>query len=91
MSHADRRRVIPDGRRVPLPAGNGARAGTVLIDGCYAADYRIRTTRTEATMLVETHTPAAADVEVEARALLAFTCPALTTKVEVRAAGGASR
>lgn len=91
LSHADRRRVIPDGRRVPLPAGNGARAGTVLIDGGYAADYRIRTTRTEATMLVETHAPATADVEPEARELLAFTSPGLTPSVEIRAAGGASR
>lgn len=41
LSHADRSRVIPDGRRVPLPPGNGAAIGTVLIDGTYAADWRL--------------------------------------------------
>jgi hypothetical protein len=41
LSHADRRHIIPDGRSVPLPPGNGARVGTVLIDGHYQADWRI--------------------------------------------------
>jgi hypothetical protein len=33
LSHADRSRVIPHGRPVPLPPGNGSARGTVLIDG----------------------------------------------------------
>ncbi|TDP91145.1 winged helix DNA-binding domain-containing protein [Labedaea rhizosphaerae] len=41
LSHADRSRVNPDGRRVPLPPGNGARRGTVFVDGDYRADWRI--------------------------------------------------
>ncbi len=40
LGHADRRRVNPSGRPVPLPPGNGAAMGTVLIDGDYAADWR---------------------------------------------------
>ncbi len=42
LSHADRAHLIPDGRRVPLPPGNGARAGTVLVDGRMAGEWRIR-------------------------------------------------
>jgi DNA glycosylase AlkZ-like len=41
LSHKDRRRVIPDGRRVPLPPGNGASAGTLLIDGRFEATWRL--------------------------------------------------
>ncbi|MFF0338286.1 winged helix DNA-binding domain-containing protein [Kribbella sp. NPDC004875] len=40
LGHADRRRVNPVGRPVPLPPGNGAAIGTVLIDGDYRADWR---------------------------------------------------
>jgi Winged helix DNA-binding domain len=39
LSHDDRSRFIPDGRRVPLPPGTGARAGTVLIDGDFRATW----------------------------------------------------
>ncbi|NMN96741.1 winged helix DNA-binding domain-containing protein [Antrihabitans stalactiti] len=42
LSHADRTRVNPDRRRIPLPPGNGASMGTVLIDGCYHANWRLR-------------------------------------------------
>jgi len=40
LSHADRSRFIDDGRRVPLPPGNGAAYGTVLVEGMYRADWR---------------------------------------------------
>ena len=40
LSHADRRRINPAGRSVPLPPGNGAAMGTLLIDGDYQADWR---------------------------------------------------
>lgn len=33
--------MIPDGRRVPLPPGNGAARGTLLVDGTYRADWRL--------------------------------------------------
>jgi winged helix DNA-binding protein len=43
LAHADRRRVNPDGRPVPLFPGNGARLGTFLVDGLHAGHWRIRT------------------------------------------------
>jgi Winged helix DNA-binding domain len=42
LSHADRSRLIPDGRPVPLPAGNGATAGTFLIDGMWRGTWQVR-------------------------------------------------
>ncbi|WP_340686478.1 winged helix DNA-binding domain-containing protein [Amycolatopsis coloradensis] len=42
LSHADRARVIPDGRRVPLPPGNGGRRGTLLVDGEFLAIWAIK-------------------------------------------------
>ena len=41
LSHADRSRFISAGERVPLPPGNGARDGTLLADGMFAATWRI--------------------------------------------------
>jgi hypothetical protein len=40
LSHKDRRRIVPERRRVPLPPGKGAATGTVLIDGWYGAIWR---------------------------------------------------
>jgi hypothetical protein len=41
LSHADRSRVIPHGRPVPLPPGNGSTQGTVLIDGQWNGTWRV--------------------------------------------------
>jgi hypothetical protein len=49
LSHADRRRVNPAGRRVPLPPGNGAAMGTYLVDGVWSGTWRL--VRGEATTL----------------------------------------
>jgi len=41
LSHADRARIIPPGGpRLPLPAGNGARTGTFLVDGLLRGTWR---------------------------------------------------
>ncbi len=48
IGHADRSRIIPAGRRIPLPAGNGATRGTVLLDGMFAGEWRIATARRDA-------------------------------------------
>ena len=40
LSHADRTRIIPDRRTVPLPPGLGGSNGTVLIDGFWRATGR---------------------------------------------------
>ena len=42
LSHADRTRVIPGNRPVPLPPGNGATAGTFLIDGIWQGTWQVR-------------------------------------------------
>ena len=41
LSHADRRRVNPASRQVPLWPGNGATQGTLLIDGIWDATWKI--------------------------------------------------
>lgn len=41
LSHADRSRVIPHARPVPLPPGNGSTQGTVLIDGRWNGTWRV--------------------------------------------------
>ncbi|OXM45580.1 winged helix DNA-binding domain-containing protein [Amycolatopsis alba] len=53
LSHADRVRVIPDGRRVPLPPGNGGRRGTLLVDGEFLAIWAIK----GATLTIESRKP----------------------------------
>jgi Winged helix DNA-binding domain len=41
LSHADRSRVITDGRRPPLYPGNGGAFGTVLLDGFHRGTWKI--------------------------------------------------
>jgi hypothetical protein len=41
FGYADRARFIPDGRKPPIPPGNGARTGTVLVDGEWQATWKI--------------------------------------------------
>jgi Winged helix DNA-binding domain len=42
LSHADRTRVNPGSRPVPLPPGNGAAVGTLLVDGMWQGTWQIR-------------------------------------------------
>ncbi len=42
LSHADRTRVLPGNRPVPLPPGNGATAGTFLVNGMWQGTWQIR-------------------------------------------------
>ncbi|MBB5855958.1 winged helix DNA-binding domain-containing protein [Amycolatopsis umgeniensis] len=53
LSHANRARVIPDGRRVPLPPGSGGRKGTLLVDGEFLAIWAIG----GATLTIESRKP----------------------------------
>jgi hypothetical protein len=41
LSFAERSRVIPHRRPVPLPPGNGATRGTLLVDGFWQAEWKI--------------------------------------------------
>ena len=56
LSFADRSRVIPHGRPVPLPPGNGASAGTLLVDGFWQADWKITRGRDRAVLDVQPFT-----------------------------------
>lgn len=75
LSHADRRRVIPPGREVPLWPGNGATRGTVLIDGIWDANWQI----TPGALTITALRPLSADEESalaeEGARLLAFRFP----------------
>jgi hypothetical protein len=76
LGHADRSRIITAGRSIPLPPGNGAAMGTVLIDGTYAGTWRIRQSADGATLVIEPFdrmTPSdRLDLEEEGYRLLAF-------------------
>jgi Winged helix DNA-binding domain len=65
LSHADRSRLIPDRRPVPLPPGEGARTGTVLIDGEFRATWQLATDQGTPTLTVHA-TPRLAVGELEA-------------------------
>jgi hypothetical protein len=84
LSHADRRRVIPHERRVPLPPGNGGTGGEVLVDGLYVADWKITRSadKATATLTVEPFAELPpltgddeSDVAAEGQQLLDFVAP----------------
>jgi DNA glycosylase AlkZ-like len=80
LSHADRARIIPGRRGVPLPPGLGGANGTVLIDGFWGATWKIVRERGGAvTLRVEPFTALSAEqtagVTAEATGLLAFVAP----------------
>ncbi|MFB9690844.1 winged helix DNA-binding domain-containing protein [Amycolatopsis plumensis] len=72
LSHADRARVLPPGRRVPLPPGNGASRGTLLVDGFYRADWRRSGTVLEVTPHGRLTAGERAEIEAEGARLLQF-------------------
>jgi hypothetical protein len=79
LSHADRSRIIPGRRSVPLPPGHGGSRGTVLVDGFWAATWRADRTDGGAVLRVEPFTQLgrgqAGAVAAEAGRLLAFVAP----------------
>ncbi len=78
LSHDDRGRIIPNGRRGYLvyPAGNGATTGTFTLDGFLAGGWRIRVDGSTATMVVTSAERIGgadrAAIEAEAWALVRF-------------------
>jgi hypothetical protein len=72
LSHADRTRIMPPGASVPLLPGDGARAGTFLVDGFLRGTWRIE----DGEVRVEPYAPLgkreAAAVEEEAQRLRTF-------------------
>lgn len=53
LSHADRRRIVPPGRRIPLPPGNGAAMGTFLVDGYLRGTWKIAREGATASLEIE--------------------------------------
>lgn len=79
LSHADRTRVIPHGKPVPLPPGNGCAQGTLLVDGVWDATWIIARDKDSARLTI---TPfrslkpqEKAAIEAQAGDLLAFVAP----------------
>jgi len=85
LSHKDRTRVIPHTRPVPLPAGNGATTGTVLIDGLWQGTWRLH--RRVLTINPVTPIPYAESESMltEAERLTAFLSPGATCDIVVEA------
>lgn len=79
LSHADRTRIVPAGRKVPLPPGSGGVMGTMLIDGYLCGTWRIIRDRPGVTLTVEPDRALTASeresVETEGDALLRFSAP----------------
>jgi hypothetical protein len=77
LGHADRSRIVPAGRAIPLPPGNGASIGTVLIDGIFAGTWRIARSAGTATLTIDPFEPIPPAeriaLEEEAAALLGLT------------------
>ena len=76
LGHADRVRIIPAGRAIPLPPGNGASMGTLLLDGMLAGTWRIARSGARATLTIEPFAPVPrtgrAALEDEGARLLGF-------------------
>jgi len=82
LSHADRTRVIPHDRPVPLPPGNGSTQGTLLIDGRWQGTWRFARARKdpEGILDITPYIPLTEHdrdaIRTEAADLLAFLTPA---------------
>jgi hypothetical protein len=57
FGHANRARVIAGNRPVPLPAGNGGRLGTVLLDGWFGGTWQISLENGAATLEIRPFAP----------------------------------
>ena len=84
LSFAERSRVIPHRRPVPLPPGQGAAGGTLLVDGLWQADWKISQDKQGAVLRIQPFTGLSrADtdaVAAEGERLLVFAAPAGTDR-----------
>jgi hypothetical protein len=80
LSHADRSRIISDEHRKRLATVNGIFPGAVLVDGLVAGMWRLTSTRSASTLVIEMFGSAStADrdaIEAEGERLLDFAAPA---------------
>ncbi len=84
LSHADRSRVIPDGRAVPLPPGNGATTGTFLVDGMWQGTWEIRDQALQISPFTELDRAGRDALLAEAEGLYAFVQPEVRHEVVFR-------
>ena len=78
LSYAERSRVIPHRRPVPLPPGNGATGGTLLVDGFWQANWKIVKGTLEIQPFIRLSAADMAAVAAEGERLLGFAAPAGT-------------
>jgi hypothetical protein len=64
LGHADRSRIIPAGRAIPLPPGNGATMGTILLDGVFGGTWRITREAGGATLAIDPFEPVEASARI---------------------------
>ncbi|HEV3290448.1 MAG TPA: winged helix DNA-binding domain-containing protein, partial [Streptosporangiaceae bacterium] len=76
LSYAERRRVIPHRRPVPLPPGNGATGGTLLVDGRWQADWKIVQGTLEVRPFIRLSATQTEAIAAEGKRLLDFAGPA---------------
>jgi hypothetical protein len=94
LGHADRTRIIPKGRRIPLPPGDGARLGTILLDGMLAGEWHLERERdgARATIVVEPYERVDATgrraIEAEGLDLLGLIAPDHEPAIDVREPNG---
>jgi len=80
LSYAERSRVIPHRRPVPLPPGHGATGGTLLVGGLWQADWKISRGVLEIEPFISLG-PADRDaVAAEGERLLGFAAPAIAVR-----------
>ena len=80
LSYAERSRVIPHRRPVPLPPGHGGCGGTLLVDGRWQGDWKISRGVLEIEPFISLG-PADRDAIVaEAERLLGFAAPAIAVR-----------
>jgi Winged helix DNA-binding domain len=84
LSFAERSRVIPHPRRVPLPPGNGATGGTLLVDGLWRADWKITRGVLHIQPFIRLSAADRDAIAAEGQRLLDFAAPAGTREIANR-------
>jgi hypothetical protein len=80
LSYAERSRIIPHRRPVPLPSGHGGCGGTLLVGGLWQADWKISRGVLEIEPFISLG-PADRDaVTAEGQRLLGFAAPAIAVR-----------
>jgi hypothetical protein len=79
-AYAERSRVIPHRRPVPLPPGHGATGGTLLVDGLWQADWKISQGVLEIESFVSLGPDDRDAVAAEGGRLLGFAAPAIAVR-----------